>query len=69
MPLFFMAIFEAHTETVVKPQLKGYYKTIPWKGGTKEDALRASIQGLTIPMSSLAIKSSKDGKTYTRPLA
>ena len=52
-------------QAAAKPHPRAYSIVIPWKGGTANDAMAASIAGTTIPMASFNVVASKDGNTYT----
>ncbi|MGH6851579.1 MAG: hypothetical protein ACREDD_14235, partial [Methylocella sp.] len=60
-----VATVKLDAQAVAKPPLKGYFTYIPWRGGTAHDAMVASQNGATIPMSSFTFPASKDGQTYT----
>jgi hypothetical protein len=47
-----------------KPHLKGRFRSIPWKRGTRSQALHMALAGQTIPLSQYTLASSKDGKSY-----
>jgi len=47
------------------PQLKGYYLTEPWTGGTQADAAFAALSATTIPMFTYSITATKDNSTRT----
>jgi hypothetical protein len=59
------AMVKLHAQAAAKPHPRAYSIAIPWKGGTIDDAMAASIAGATIPMASFSHIASKDGNTYT----
>lgn len=46
-------------------QLRGYFTHVPWDGGTHSDASFQTLAGLTIPMFSYSVTSTKDNTART----